>query len=128
MARRALASIGIIALIFGLAGCYQEVPADELPAYTLVQHSRDAFAAREFGYLDSSGEIIELECPPVGLFERRHCESADGVVHMEYSVRRSQVRIREFIVDGVDRPVARVSTELPGISKVWVPKDKLPAE
>lgn len=126
MARRLLASVGIIALILGLAGCYQEVPAEELPAYTLVQHERDIFAPREFGYLNSEGEILELECPKVGIFERRYCDSADGVVHMEYSVHKSRVRIREFTVDGADRPMVKVTSELPGVSRVWIPEDKLP--
>ncbi len=121
-----VAALGLSAVLV-LTSCLAHVEADELPAYTVVLHERDnGFAPRVFGYLDGEGQEQPVSCPPVGMFETRYCESEDGLVYFKYTLRKSRVRIVKIQVDGVERGVEAVETELSGARKVWVPSDALP--
>ena len=109
-----------------LTGCAPQVDADELPTYTIIQNPKDSFGPWKFSYLDSDGEQVPMECPPVALFEKRHCESEDGLVSFNFRVRKSRVTLKTITVDGVDRFMTKVSTELEDARRVWVPSDSLP--
>lgn len=110
-----------------LTGCAPSVDAEDLPAYSIVQNPRDAFGPWRFSYLDSTGEQISLDCPSVAFFEQHHCESADGLVSFSFSVLRSRPRISTITVDGAERSVTGVHTELENSQQVWIPSDSLPA-
>lgn len=125
MAKKPLSILALLSTALLLTGCLQQVEPKDLPAYSIVQNPRDTFGPWEFSYLDSSGEQIALDCPPVGLFEKRYCESSDGLVRFEFSVRKSRPRISTISVDGAERAVSRVETELPDAKRVWVPSDSL---
>lgn len=119
-------ALGLSAMLV-LTGCLAHVDADELPGYTIVLHDREnGFEPRVFGYLDSEGQEHPVTCPAVGMFETRYCESEGGLVYFKYTVHKSRVRIVKIRVDGVERGVQAVDTELPGMRKVWVPSDALP--
>lgn len=126
--RQALALLGVGALALSLTACYQEVKASDLPSYTVFQNSRDVFGPLTFSYLDSAGEKLELICPAVGLFERRYCDSEDGLVHMEYSTSKQGVRLRLLTVDGAERDIVRISTDYPGVNRAWAPTGGVPHE
>ncbi len=80
--RRKLLSAAAITLtaVLVLTGCAPSVDVEDLPAYSIVQNPKDSFGPWKFSYLDSDGEQVPMECPPVALFEKRHCESEDGLV------------------------------------------------
>lgn len=126
--RKTFAFLGVGALMLSLTACYQDVKASHLPSYTVFQDSRAPFAPRSFSYLDGAGEKLELICPAVGLFERRYCDSEDGLVHMEYSTSKSGVRLRLLTVDGAERETVRISTDYPGVSRAWAPTAGIPHE
>lgn len=128
MRRKILSAAALTATaVLVLTGCAPHVEVEDIPAYSIVQNPKDPFGPWKFSYLDSSGEQIPLDCPSVALFERRHCESADGLVSFSFSVRKSRPRISTITVDGVERSVTRVDTELENARRVWVPSDSLPA-
>lgn len=125
---RALAAAAlIVAVAPALTGCLQALEADQIPAYTVVQYSRDFLEDRKFGYIDGQGEQHPMECPAVGIFTKRYCESEDGLVRFEYSVRKGSTKIRTVTVDGAERSVSKVSIPLEGIRYAWAPKDALSA-
>lgn len=127
--RRKILSAAAVALtaVLLLTGCAPHVEVEDIPAYSIVQNPKDTFGPWKFSYIDSTGEQISLDCPSVALFEKRHCESADGLVSFSFSVRKSRPRISTITVDGAERSVTRVDTELENARRVWIPSDSLPA-
>ena len=127
--RRKILSAAALTLtaVLVLTGCAPQVEVDELPTYTIIQKPRALFDGWAFSYLDSAGERQPISCPPVALFERRHCESDDGLVSFTFRVRKSRVTLSTITVDGVERSMTKVSTELEDARRVWVPTDSLPA-
>jgi len=119
---------GALALLTVLTGCMQVIPAEDLPAYTVLQKdSRDEDGKRDFSYIDSTGAVQETECSKKnGAFSRTVCESADGVLSFEYSMRKSRVRLREITVDGSERKMSRISTDMEGTRRAWAPSDSIP--
>lgn len=115
-------------LVAGLAlltGCLQSFEGEALPAYSILQQRTGAFEARSFSYIDSQGEQQELSCPPVWTLEKRYCESKDGLVYFSYTTRKSRIRVHEIRVDGSERAVTQVSSELVDARRIWVPSDSL---
>jgi len=120
----------LVAAVLLLSGCATEIPADELPGYTVIQKTeRDENGVRDFSFLDASGEEHETECLKDGFFSKRVCESEDGVLSFSFSVdKHGSVFVRRITVDGYERKMSRVSTELDGARRVWVPSDSIPED
>lgn len=123
--RGALAVALTLGAAVALTGCMAQVPADELPSYTIYQKKVGAFESRAFGYIDSSGKHRDVKCGRNNPFERMHCESKDGVLKFDYTVHKSSTYLKDVTVDGVERKMERVSSPQDGIRKTWVPKDNL---
>lgn len=124
--RRIAAGLGIgLGAAVILTGCMAQVPADQLPSYTIYQKKVGAFEQRAFGYIDSSGEREDLKCGKPGAFTRWHCESKDGVLKFDYTTHKSSVYLKDVKVDGSERKMERVDSPQDGVRKTWVPADTL---
>lgn len=123
------AAIGVASVLVFM-GSVPPVEVNELPTYTIIQKQPPAlspFNDWSFSYLDSAGERQPISCPPVAFFERsRHCESDDGLVSFTFWIGRQSITLNTITVDGVDRPMTRVRTELENARRIWVPTDSLP--
>lgn len=120
--------IGLVGL-FLLTGCAPEIPAGELPAYTvLLQKARDESGQRDFSYIDGAGDQRDTECAKDGFFSRPVCESEDGVLSFSYTVDEDgYVHVKKITVDGsFERRMTRISTDLEGIRRSWAPSDSIP--
>jgi len=130
--KRALAPLGVgLVGLFLLTGCAPEIPAAELPAYTvLLQKERDENRKRDFTYIDGSGEQRATECSRDGIFSRTVCESEDGVLSFSYTVDEDgYVHVRKITVDGsFERKMSRVRTDIEGIRRAWAPSDSIPED
>lgn len=126
--RAALAITLTLGAAVALTGCMAQVPADELPSYTIYQKKVGAFEQRAFGYIDGSGERRDVKCGRNSPFERMHCESKDGVLKFDYTVHKSSTYLKKVTVDGAERKMERVDSPQDGIRRTWVPKDSLPAD
>jgi len=86
--RAAIAVTVAAAAIFGLAGCAEYSKADALQTpHSVIELKNAGFATpSEFGYVDSEGQVKELPvCGRPSFFEKRYCDSADGIYHFQYS-------------------------------------------
>ena len=62
-------ALGLSAMLV-LTGCSQLTQVDELPSYSIIQHTKDGvFEKSKFGYIDSLGDEYPLNCTTAGLFE-----------------------------------------------------------
>jgi len=129
MARIFRRSIAAAVLSLGaavaLTGCMAQVPADQLPSYTIYQKKVGAFEQRAFGYIAPSGKHEDLKCERPGMFARWHCESKDGVLKFDYTTHKSSTYLKDVTVDGAERKMTQVDSPQDGVRKTWIPEDSL---
>lgn len=98
----AVALIALIALtVVGLAGCVSQETLEDTPN-AVIRTSHNGWTGEStFQYVDSDRQLKDLpNCGRPSIFDKRYCETDDGSVRLEYTIRKGNIRNAVLTVNG----------------------------